>query len=99
MSVSCFAQPVSDVDELQVRAGALPENTKARTDWGIRVWDEWASSRVASEHDGDVAVTTALLEMPPADLAYWMGKFCVRSPQEGWTGVPAKEYLQLGMLL
>ena len=40
MSVSCFAQPVSDADELQVRAGALPENTKTTTDWGIHVWDE-----------------------------------------------------------
>ena len=35
MSVSRFAQPVTDADELQVRAGALPENTKATTDWGI----------------------------------------------------------------
>jgi len=35
MSVSRFAQPVRDGDELQVRAGALPENTKATTDWGI----------------------------------------------------------------
>ena len=42
---------------------------------GYRVWGEWASSRVASERDGVVAVTTPLLEMPPADLAYWMGKF------------------------
>ena len=72
MSLSRFAQPERDADELQVRAGALPENTKATTDWGIRVWDEGASSRVASECDGVVAVTTALLEMPPADLAYWM---------------------------
>jgi len=68
--VSRFAQPVSDADELQVRAGTLPENTKATTDWGIHVWDEGASSRVASEHDGVIAVTTALLGMPLADLAY-----------------------------
>ena len=67
MSVSRFAQLVSDADELQVHAGALPENTKATTDWGIHVWDEWASSRVASERDGVVAVTTPLMEMPPAD--------------------------------
>jgi len=66
---------VRDDDELQVRAGALPENTKATTDWGICVWDEWASNRVASERDRIVAVTTPLLEMPPAYLAYWMGKF------------------------
>jgi len=35
MSVSRFTQPVRDADELQVRAGALPENTRATTDWGI----------------------------------------------------------------
>jgi len=75
MSVLRFAQPVRDTDELHVRAGALPENTKATTDWGIRVWGEWAFRRVASERDGVVAVTTSLLEMPPSDLAYWMGKF------------------------
>jgi len=51
MSVSHFAQPVSDADELHVCAGALPKNMKATTDWGIRVWDEGASSRVVSERD------------------------------------------------
>jgi len=60
MSVSRFTQPGRDADELQVRAGALPENTKTTNDWGIHVWDEWVSSRVASERNGVVAVTTTL---------------------------------------
>ena len=42
---SRFAPPVSDADELSVRASAIPRNTKSMTEWGIRVWSEWANSR------------------------------------------------------
>ena len=48
MAMSRFAQPVSDVDEINVRTSAPPENTKASTQWGMRVWSEWATSQVTS---------------------------------------------------
>ena len=41
-----FALPVSDAAELSVRANAVPSNTKSMTEWGVRVWTEWASSKV-----------------------------------------------------
>ena len=61
MAMSRFAQPVSDADEIQVRASTLPGNTKASTDCGIRVSSEWAASRVTADvhHEGVVPVTTA----------------------------------------
>ena len=40
-----FGGPVSDAEEVSLRAGAIPSNTKSTTDWGIRVWNEWATSR------------------------------------------------------
>ena len=43
-----FALPVSDAAELSVRANAVPSNTKSMTEWGVRVWTEWASSRAVS---------------------------------------------------
>ena len=72
-----FIEPVSDVAEASLRAGAIPSNTKASTEWGIRVWDEWAACRKISTAgvDGVVPVNTPLLQMLPADLAYWLGKF------------------------
>ena len=78
-----FVGPVSDAEEVSLRAGAIPNNTKATTDWGIRVWDEWAGSRAmkAACVYGIVPLTTPLLDIrgniPHIDLAYWMGK-------EGW---------------
>lgn len=72
-----FGEPVSDAEEVSLRAGAIPNNTKSTTDWGIRAWNEWAASRlttVAGVH-GIVPLTTPLLEMPHVNLAYWMGKF------------------------
>ena len=95
MSVLRFAQPVRDTDELQARAGALPENTKATTDWGIRVWGEWTSRIVTSERDGVVAVTTSLLGMPPADLAYWMGKFVLEVRMKDGQEYPPKSIYAL----
>ena len=44
-----FALPVSDAAELSVRANAVPSNTKSMTEWGVRVWTEWASSRAVSK--------------------------------------------------
>ena len=40
-----FALPVSDAAELSVRPNAVPSNTKSMTEWSVRVWTEWASSR------------------------------------------------------
>ena len=35
-----FGEPVSDAKEVSLRAGAIPDNTKASTEWGIRIWNE-----------------------------------------------------------
>ena len=29
-----------DTEEASLQAGAIPNNTKATTDWGIRIWNE-----------------------------------------------------------
>ena len=87
-----FAQPVSDADEIQVLASDLPGNTKVSTDWGIRVWGEWAASRVTADVHckGVVPVTTALLEIPSANLAYWMGKFVLEVRKKNGKEYPPK---------
>ena len=63
-----FALPVSDAAELSVRANAVPSNTKSMTEWGVRVWTEWASTSsraVSPAPDGVVSVVTPLLAMFP----------------------------------
>ena len=69
-SSSRFAAPVTDNNELELRATAIPTNTKHCTDWGIRVWQEWAGSRAAQ--DGGILdpLTTPLLQLSPESLAY-----------------------------
>ena len=79
-TVKRFAEPVSDEQEIVLRAGAIPTTTKNSTEWGIRVWNEWAQAREesntpAGEQRSTVPVTTPLLQMPSADLSYWLGKF------------------------
>ena len=90
--MSHFAQPVSDADEIQVRASAHPGNTKASTDWEIRIWREWAASRVTADahREGVVPVTTVLLEMPSTDLAYWMVKFVLEVSKKDGKEYPPK---------
>ena len=59
-----FGEPVSDAKEVSLRAGAIPDNTKASTEWGIRIWNEWATSRATAVAAGRIApLTTPLLEM------------------------------------
>ena len=74
---SRFVEPVSDADEVSLRATAIPSNSKAATDWGIPVWNDWAKCRPkpTADSDGIVPLTTPLLEIPPVDLSYWLRKF------------------------
>ena len=90
MSLSRFAGPVSDESELQIRGTAVPVKTKAATEWGIRIWNEWSSQRPPSFVSGVVPVTTTLLEIPPADLAYWMGKFVLEVRKKNGGEYPPK---------
>ena len=51
-----------------IRAGAIPDNTKASTEW---VWNEWATSRAMAVAAGGIApLTMPLLEMSRVDLGY-----------------------------
>ena len=61
MTATRFSEKVSDSKEVSLRAGAIPNNTKPSTAWGIRIWNEGAIGRVAI--DGIAALTTPLLEM------------------------------------
>ena len=72
-----FAQPVSDLDEKELCSSAVPGDTKAATEWGILIWNEWAANRSVSTTDmadGIAPVTTPLLDMTATDLSYWMKK-------------------------
>ena len=41
--------------------GITSQVHKSATDWGIRIWNEWASSRAGSSHDLVAAVTNYAL--------------------------------------
>ncbi len=92
---SRFAEPVSDDAELDLRATAVPANTKATTDWGIRVWKEWAESRPGEVGSSRALVTTPLLELSPENLAYWMGKFVLEVRKKDGTEYPPKSLYAL----
>ncbi len=91
---SHFVQPVSDADEASLRALAIPANSKAATDWGVRVWNDWAKDRAMSVVDGIVPVTTPLLEIPPLDLVYWFRKFVLEVRKRDGCEYPPKYYIR-----
>ena len=86
-----FAAPVSDVQVTSFRATAMPTTTKAATEWGIHIWQDWASHRASSDagtssQSSDYTpVNTSLLDMPLKDLSYWMGKFVLEVPKKDKT--------------
>ncbi len=49
-------------------------STKASTELGICVWEEWSLNRLDDSSDHGPA-NVPLLEMSVPDLSYWMGKF------------------------
>ena len=81
-----FGSPVSDSKESSMRASAVPTTTKAFTELGIRVWNEWASILGSSGSTDRSPVDTPLLEMPLADPSYWMGSlFSIKYKKRmGW---------------
>ena len=96
-----FASPVAGSAEVSLRASAIPTNTKVATEWGIRVWSEWADSRTTrtADRDGIVPVTTPRLLIPRGDLAYWIGKFVLEVRKKRWKGVPSQVFVCFGVLL
>ena len=90
MAASRFATPVSDEAELEIRGTAIPAKTRAATEWGLRIWNEWASCRPPSLVNGVLAVDTPLLQMHPADLAYWMAKFVLEVRKQNGSEYPPK---------
>ena len=84
MAVSRFAGLVSDESELQIRGTAVPVKTKVATEWGFG----FGMSGLRNDlHLLSMELfqlyTMPLLEIPPADLAYWMGN-CFGSSKEKW---------------
>ncbi len=98
-SSSRFADPVTDAKEKEIRSKAIPDKTKATTDWGMKAWTDWACSRLISPADvvSRVLPTTPLLDMPPGDLAYWMGKFVLEVRKQNGSEYPPKSLY--GLLL
>ena len=90
-----FGESVSDADEIVRRAEAVPKNTKATTTWGMRIWNEWSSSRTVTDGSGVVPVTTPLTEISPTDLAYWMGKFVLEVRKRDGKPYPPKSLYAL----
>ena len=73
----------------------MPITTKASTEWGIRVWNEWASIRGSSGSTDRAPVDTPLLEMPVADLSYWMRKFVLKVRKKDGKEYPPKSLYAL----
>ena len=94
---SRFVEPVSDADEASLCATAIPSNSKAATDWGIRVWNDWAKCRPkpTADSDGIVPLTTPLLEIPPVDLSYWLRKFVLEIRKRDGSEYPPKSIYAL----
>ena len=92
MALSRFAPPVTDSMEEQQRLTAIPEKTKSMAAWGIRVWNDWAATRVAVISETDrLIVTTPLLEIPVEDLVYWMGKFVLEARKTPLLEIPVED--------
>ena len=64
----------------------------ANTEWGIRLWSDWSSTRAVTAVEGTsrVCPSTPLLEMPIEDLAYWLGKFVLEVPKQNGKEYPLK---------
>ena len=90
-----FAKPVSDDQEASLRSTAVPTNTKATTDWGIRLWEEWASNRPRDGSSNHVPASTPLLQMLVQDLSYWMGKFALEVRKQDGKEYPPKSLYAL----
>ena len=77
--MSRFAEPVTSKQLAELCDSAVSNNTKLTTEWGIRLWKDWASSRRATlvpsqttskEAENVLPVTTPLIDLLPKDLAY-----------------------------
>ena len=57
---SRYGLPMSEPQLEQLRMNGIPEKTRAQTEWGIRVWRDWASERNAT--NGEVFLPPEFME-------------------------------------
>ena len=68
-----FAASITDFTEIAIiHCSAVPCETKACTKWGVELWSDLSSARIAASFYfvSQVSLTTALLEMPVEDFAH-----------------------------
>ena len=46
-----FATPLNEHHMDQLRKSAVPEKTRAQTEWGVRVWQDWVLARNCNNSD------------------------------------------------
>ncbi len=97
MSASRFAKPISEQELTDLRKSAIPSNTKMTTEWGVRLWNEWATSRVGKKSDKPeiLPLSTPLLELPTSDLAHWLAKFVLEVRKKNGSEYPPKSLYAL----
>ena len=57
---SRYGSPMSEPQLEQLRMNEIPEKTNAQTEWGVRVWKDWASERNA--RNGEVFIPLGFVE-------------------------------------
>ena len=94
--VSRFAPPVSDSAELELRSAAVPSKTKKSTEWGMRLWQEWA--KVRETVAGKASPTTPILLDAGARPSVLDGQVCLEVRKENGSEYPPREFVWNSLL-
>ena len=93
-----FAEAKCDSEVDDLKRNAIPSATRASTNWGISVWNEWSRARAVKEAEGSGDIqnlSTPLLEMKEADLAHWLTKFILEVRKTSGEEYPPKSLYAL----
>ncbi len=96
-SSSRFADPVTDAKEKEIRSKAIPDKTKATTDWEMKAWTDWACSRLISPADvvSRVLPTTPLLDILQVIWLTGWENLCLRCANRMAVSIHRNPYIML----
>ena len=99
MSTRAYGSPKGEKAVEVARRGSVPKKTQDNTEWSVKVWVDWASSRNNKLLPGEVPFSTDFCELTVSEMNFWLSRFVFEVHKNKWRTLSSKYCLPANLWL
>ena len=99
MSTRAYGSPKGEKAVEVARRGSVPKKTQDNTEWSVKVWVDWASSRNNKLLPGEVPFSTDFCELTVSEMNFWLSRFVFEVRKNKWRTLSSKYCLPANLWL